>query len=43
MNIAARLGLPKDILAVARDLHGVASAQLSEVLEFSIVNYICVR
>lgn len=32
LNIAERLGIPKDILVVARSLYGVASAQLSEVI-----------
>jgi dsDNA-specific endonuclease/ATPase MutS2 len=31
LNIAERLGIPKDILIVARSLYGFASAQLSEV------------
>lgn len=31
LNIAERLGIPNDILVVARSLYGVASAQLSEV------------
>jgi dsDNA-specific endonuclease/ATPase MutS2 len=31
LNIAERLGLPTEILATARSLYGVASAEISEV------------
>jgi len=38
LNIAERLGMPKDILVEARSLYGVASAQLSEVTWFLMLS-----